>query len=90
MLALFACANPFATIYLYAVIPVPAWLCVTGAIAFDTFAGAKDMVSFFCYLYFECILTVKQDVTTDHAGHVAGILSGIAYYLALRYRIFLP
>ncbi|KAG6890931.1 hypothetical protein C0995_000888 [Termitomyces sp. Mi166 len=62
---------PKATFQLYGIIPVPAWLAVTGIFAYDTYSAMYD----------------KQK-GTDTAAHVGGLLSGVAYYLALRFRIF--
>ncbi|KZT12965.1 rhomboid-domain-containing protein [Laetiporus sulphureus 93-53] len=63
IIAFFACVAPKATLYLFGMIPLPAWLFVTGIFLWD---GSSTLTH-----------TGGQ---MDTAGHVGGILSGIAYY----------
>ncbi|THV03304.1 rhomboid-domain-containing protein [Dendrothele bispora CBS 962.96] len=71
VVSLLACVAPRMTFMIYGIIPVPAWLAVTGIFAIDSYSAVHD----------------KQR-GTDTAGHVAGLASGIGYYLAKRFRIF--
>ncbi|KAJ3521380.1 hypothetical protein NM688_g9023 [Phlebia brevispora] len=67
----FACAAPRTTFYLFAIVPVPAWLCVSGLFAWDAYSAVTD-----------------KRIQTDSAGHVGGVLAGIAYFLAKALRVF--
>ncbi|KAG6820433.1 hypothetical protein H0H93_000429 [Arthromyces matolae] len=71
VISLLACVAPRMTFQLYGIIPIPAWLAVTGIFAYDSYSAIYD----------------KQK-GTDVAGHVGGLLAGIGYYLALRFRVF--
>ncbi|KAI0092750.1 hypothetical protein BDY19DRAFT_983336 [Irpex rosettiformis] len=71
VISFLACAAPRATFQLYGIIPVPAWLCVSGLFLYDVYSSIND----------------KQE-GTDTAGHVGGVLGGICYFLARRFRIF--
>jgi len=71
VLAVLACAAPTMTFQLYGIIPVPAWLVVSGLFAYDSYSTLKDTGG-----------------TTDSIGHVGGLLAGVGYFLARRYRIF--
>ncbi|KAJ3803104.1 hypothetical protein GGU11DRAFT_763011 [Lentinula aff. detonsa] len=66
--AFLACVAPKMIFQIYGIIPVPAWLFVSGVFVFDTFSAMSD-----------------KRRETDTAGHVAGILAGIAYYLLKRF-----
>ncbi|KAF5393903.1 hypothetical protein D9757_000210 [Collybiopsis confluens] len=57
-----ACVAPKMTFQIYGIIPVPAWLFVSGILAFDAVSAMKNV-----------------RVETDTAGHVAGIVAGIAF-----------
>ncbi|KAJ4472276.1 hypothetical protein J3R30DRAFT_3524204 [Lentinula aciculospora] len=63
-----ACVAPKMIFQIYGIIPVPAWLFVSGVFVFDTVSAMSD-----------------KRRETDTAGHVAGILAGIAYYLLQRF-----
>jgi hypothetical protein len=39
-----ACVAPRMTFQLYGIIPIPAWLAVTGIFAYDTYSAIKDKV----------------------------------------------
>ncbi|KAF8631162.1 hypothetical protein AX15_002501 [Amanita polypyramis BW_CC] len=66
-----ACVAPRMTFQLYGIIPIPAWLAVSGIFAYDTYSTVT-----------------KNRSQTDTVGHVAGLVSGIGYYLFRRSRIF--
>lgn len=66
-----ACVAPRMTFQLYGIIPIPAWLAVTGIFAYDTYSAIND-----------------KRRTTDTAGHVAGLLAGVGYFLARRLWMF--
>ncbi|KAF9008683.1 hypothetical protein BDQ17DRAFT_1236370, partial [Cyathus striatus] len=70
VLAFLACLSPNATFQLYGIIPIPAWLVVSGLFVFDTYRSISG----------------KQG-TTDTVGHIGGLLAGVGYFLALRFRI---
>jgi membrane associated rhomboid family serine protease len=77
------------TFQLYGIIPIPAWLAVTGIFAYDTYSAINDKVypisrSVITYLIPFC----TQRRTVDTAGHVAGLFAGVGYFLARRFRIF--
>ncbi|KAJ4492953.1 hypothetical protein C8J55DRAFT_602882 [Lentinula edodes] len=63
-----ACVAPKMIFQIYGIIPVPAWLFVSGVFVFDVMSAMSD-----------------KRRETDTAGHVAGILAGIAYYLLKRF-----
>ncbi|KIK08582.1 hypothetical protein K443DRAFT_563619 [Laccaria amethystina LaAM-08-1] len=71
VVALLACVAPRMTFQLYGIIPIPAWLAVTGLFAYDTYSTVAD-----------------KRGTTDTVGHVAGMLAGVGYFLAKRFRLF--
>ncbi|KAI0346922.1 rhomboid-domain-containing protein [Trametopsis cervina] len=66
-----ACVAPTMTFQLYGIIPVPAWLLVTGVFLWDGSNAVRG---------------VSNGI--DTAGHVAGILGGIGFFLAKRFRLF--
>ncbi|KAJ3977261.1 hypothetical protein EV361DRAFT_879438 [Lentinula raphanica] len=66
--AFLACVAPKMTFQIYGIIPVPAWLFVSGVFVFDAMSAMSD-----------------KRRETDTAGHVAGILAGIAYFLMKRF-----
>ncbi|KAF8897284.1 hypothetical protein BD779DRAFT_364932 [Infundibulicybe gibba] len=66
-----ACVAPKLTFHLYGIVPVPAWLVVSGIFAYDTYSALSD-----------------RRKGTDTAGHVAGLLAGIGYFIGHRFRIF--
>jgi len=59
------------TFQLYGIIPIPAWLIVSGIFAYDSYTTIKDTSG-----------------STDSVGHIGGLLAGVGYFLARRYRIF--
>lgn len=63
ILSTFACLNPNATFLLFFVVPVPAWMCVAGLLAWDTYSA----------------LNPRQGDHTDSPGHVGGLLAGVAF-----------
>ncbi|KZT72621.1 rhomboid-domain-containing protein [Daedalea quercina L-15889] len=71
IVSLFACVAPRAQILLFAIIPMPAWMFVTGIFLWDGYSAVVD----------------KRN-GTDAAGHIGGILAGLAYYRYLRMRMF--
>ncbi|KAF9449915.1 rhomboid-domain-containing protein [Macrolepiota fuliginosa MF-IS2] len=71
VLAVVACAAPTMSFHLYGILPVPAWLVVSGVFAYDSYNTLKDTSGM-----------------TDSVGHVGGLLAGVGYYFARRYRIF--
>ncbi|KAG6911649.1 hypothetical protein DXG01_007899 [Tephrocybe rancida] len=44
VVSLLACVAPKATFQLYGIIPIPAWLAVTGIFAYDTYSAMYDKV----------------------------------------------
>lgn len=81
---------PNAKFYLFAVVPVPAWAFVTGIFLCDGYSALHDQVC-------NVLLAAKKSAVlmsfmlqregTDTAGHVGGLLAGVAYYLRLRFRL---
>ncbi|PWN29587.1 rhomboid-domain-containing protein [Jaminaea rosea] len=70
ILTTFACLRPRMDLYLFFVMPVPAWLAMTGIFAWDFYQAVYE-----------------GGGKTDNAGHVGGVLTGLAYYfLRLRGR----
>lgn len=67
-----ACVAPKMTFQLYGIIPIPAWLAVTGIFAYDAYSTVA-----------------KSRSQVDTVGHVAGLLSGIGYFLFRKKRMFL-
>ncbi|KAK2466498.1 hypothetical protein APHAL10511_002140 [Amanita phalloides] len=67
-----ACVAPRMTFQLYGIIPIPAWLVVSGIFAYDTYSTLT-----------------KNRTQTDTVGHIAGLLSGVGYFLFRRNRMFL-
>ena len=45
VVALLACVAPRMTFQLYGIIPIPAWLAVTGLFAYDMYSTLADKVS---------------------------------------------
>jgi membrane associated rhomboid family serine protease len=90
VLAVIACAAPRLTFQLYGIIPVPAWLVVSGVFAWDSYNTINDSVS----VAFPPLIPAVphhssfQAGTTDSIGHVGGLLAGVGYYLSRRFRIF--
>ncbi|EIN10674.1 rhomboid-domain-containing protein [Punctularia strigosozonata HHB-11173 SS5] len=66
----FACNFPRASFLIFGIIPCPAWLCVTGFLAYDSWSMVNNPNS-----------------RTDSAGHVGGLLAGIAYAILRRGRL---
>ena len=67
---LFACLFPHSQFLLYFVLPVPAWLCATGLIAYDVWAAFK----------------ASPMDRTAHFGHIGGAAFGLLFFLATRRR----
>lgn len=64
ILSAFACMNPNAVFLLFFVVPVPAWACVAGLLAWDTYSA----------------LNPRAGSHIDSVGHVGGLLAGVAYW----------
>lgn len=71
VISFFACVAPMTQFALFGIIPMPAWLFVTGVFLMDGYESLKD-----------------SHTRVDNAGHIGGILAGIGYFLAKRFRIF--
>lgn len=69
VISLFACLFPNTTFLLFFIVPVPAWLCVSGIFAWDFYGALK-----------------RRGGMTDSAGHMGGVLAGVAYFLRMRSR----
>ncbi|KAJ1311067.1 hypothetical protein OPQ81_009571 [Rhizoctonia solani] len=67
VISLFACLFPNTTFLLFFIVPVPAWLCVSGIFAWDLYGSLR-----------------RRGGMTDSAGHVGGVLAGVAYFLRMR------
>ncbi|EJD53869.1 rhomboid-domain-containing protein [Auricularia subglabra TFB-10046 SS5] len=67
-ISFFACLFPHAQLLIFGIIPAPAWACVGAVFAWDLWG----------------VLAAQPNALTDSAGHIGGILSGIAYYLIRR------
>ncbi|KAK7695664.1 hypothetical protein QCA50_000300 [Cerrena zonata] len=72
IVALFACLQPTTSFLLFGIVPVPAWAFVAGILAWDGYNA----------------MSPNKKGNTDNAGHVGGILAGIAYYCRLRFLRF--
>ncbi|KAF8639991.1 hypothetical protein AX17_001237 [Amanita inopinata Kibby_2008] len=72
VISFLACVAPRMTFRLYGIIPIPAWLVVTGIFAYDTYSTVA-----------------KNRSQIDTVGHVAGLASGVGYFLFRRSRMFL-
>lgn len=85
-----ACVAPRMTFQLYGIIPIPAWLAVTGIFAYDTYSAINDKVNIVPnqFRLLSMLTSSLQQKGTDTAGHVAGMLAGIGYFLVRRFRIF--
>jgi hypothetical protein len=46
VISFLACVAPTLRFHIYGIIPVPAWLCVTGLFAFDAYSALGNMVCF--------------------------------------------
>ncbi|KAG8775559.1 hypothetical protein FRC12_001419 [Ceratobasidium sp. 428] len=66
VISLFACVFPQTTFLLFFVVPVPAWLCVSGIFAWDLYGALR-----------------RTGGMTDSAGHIGGVLAGIAFFLRM-------
>lgn len=78
----FACVAPRTPFYLFFVVPVPAWAVVGGLFVWDGVSTITDRV---CYsLSFslgDADQVFLQKTQVDGAGHVGGILAGLAYFV---------
>lgn len=63
MLAAYATMRPAATFYLYFALPIPAWVCVGGILAWELYASSYP----------------RPGSHIDSVGHVGGLLAGIAF-----------
>ncbi|KAE9391625.1 rhomboid-domain-containing protein, partial [Gymnopus androsaceus JB14] len=63
-----ACVAPKMTFQIYGIIPVPAWLFVSGVFIWDAYSSLTD-----------------KRPGTDTAGHTAGTIAGIVYFLLKRF-----
>lgn len=92
VISFFACVAPTATFALFGIIPLPAWAFVTGIFLYDGYSAVNSKVGLsICEHYFPLVLTdiiVMQRVATDTAGHIGGLLAGIGYFIAKRFRVF--
>ena len=50
VISFLACVAPKATFQLYGIIPVPAWLCVSGLFLYDVYSAMNDKV---CHIIHE-------------------------------------
>ncbi len=75
VVAVFVCHFPTRMVYLWGVVPVPAWAMATAWLAFDLF-GYRQAVG-------------GADATVAYAAHLSGALFGVAYYL-WRVTLFTP
>ncbi|KAI0313818.1 hypothetical protein OF83DRAFT_1175311 [Amylostereum chailletii] len=71
VISFFACVHPRARLLIFFVLPCPAWAAVAGLLALDGYSSMNNS---------------KWRAGVDTAGHVGGILAGIAYW-ALRFRL---
>ncbi|PFH52676.1 hypothetical protein AMATHDRAFT_116088, partial [Amanita thiersii Skay4041] len=62
-----ACVAPKLTFHFYGIIPIPAWLAVTGIFAYDVYSTVA-----------------RKQAGVDTVGHVAGLVSGVGYFLLRR------
>lgn len=89
VVSLLACVAPTLTFQLYGIIPVPAWLAVTGLFSYDLYSTLSAKVCFIHLtkngLISDCYL---QNGTTDTVGHIGGVMAGIGYFLIRRFRVF--
>ncbi|KDQ64808.1 hypothetical protein JAAARDRAFT_238415 [Jaapia argillacea MUCL 33604] len=63
IISFLAAMSPRSTFSLYGIIPIPAWLVVSGIFVWDAGSAIMDKRS-----------------STDTAGHIGGLLAGVAYY----------
>lgn len=88
IISYFACRQPFATFFLFAIVPIPAWAFVPGILLYDVYemtASNKVRIkTMFVWLYGLYIFWMLQTSRVDTASHVGGIFAGIAYFLSRR------
>ncbi|KAJ8086256.1 hypothetical protein PM082_005079 [Marasmius tenuissimus] len=72
IMAVLACAAPTSKFLIWGIVPVPAWLVVSGLFGYDMYKTVNN----------------KGTGGVDTAGHIGGTVMGVAYYFALRYRVF--
>ena len=89
VISFFACLAPTATFLLFGIIPVPAWAMVTGIFLYDGYGAVNHQVSLsrVCSWCRDSRLIGDQRVRTDTAGHIGGLLAGIGYFIAKRFRM---
>ncbi|KAF8313488.1 rhomboid-domain-containing protein, partial [Clavulina sp. PMI_390] len=68
VLAFFACAFPRATIYLFFIVPLPAWAAIGGLIGWDFYSAVVQ----------------RKGSMVDSAGHLGGALGGALFFLRWR------
>lgn len=85
--AFLACVAPKMTFQIYGIIPVPAWLFVSGVFVWDAVSaindrrGGTDNAGIYT-ITLVCIFVYSSRIII---GHVAGTLAGIAYFLLKRF-----
>lgn len=91
VISLLACIAPKATFQLYGIVPVPAWLCVSGLFLYDAYSAMNNKVCSVDVLWCQLVLIRQTSIASRdrYRRHdVGGVLGGILYYLALRFRRF--
>ena len=104
IIAFYACVRPTATFLVFYVIPCPAWAVVAGLFLFDGYSAYNEsvrpipfsfhvqrLIFFFSFLLCRWVpksTWLLQRPGVDSAGHVGGLLAGMAYFLRLRLRRF--
>lgn len=58
--SLLACVAPTMRFHLYGIIPIPAWLAVSGLFAYDFYSTLSNQVF---YLYLICLSIANQGLT---------------------------
>ena len=88
MISFMACVAPRAKFLVFGIIPVPAWGCVVGLFAYDSFNAITMRVSaptlILCNgISLREILSFNQETGVSEVSHLAGILSGLAYFIRI-------
>jgi membrane associated rhomboid family serine protease len=80
-----ACVAPRAKFLVFGIIPVPAWGCVAGLFAYDFFNAVTEKVSQLikCMDILHDKFISFKETGISEISHLAGILSGIAYFVRL-------
>lgn len=92
VISFMACVAPRAKFLVFGIIPVPAWGCVTGLFAYDFFNAVTEQVSqptlilshpmMYPMMYLRT-KSLLQETGISEISHLAGILSGLAYFIRL-------